>query len=122
SPEPKKYAFRHPLTAMEGGFVDVTRGLSPQYILLAYRWGIFPWINENGYFLWFFLDPRLVLYPRNLHDAKSMRPYLNQEKFTISYDTAFKEVMTACMKVKRKNDTETWIDAAFLHAYTELHE
>lgn len=117
-----KYAFRHPMTALENGLVDITGELTPEYILMAYRWGIFPWVNEVGYFLWFFLDPRLVLFPENLHVSKSMRPYFNQEKYRVSFDKEFNRVIRSCKNVYRKGEIGSWIDEDFISAYSDLHK
>ncbi len=51
-----------------------------------------------------------------------MRPYFNQEKFTVRYDTCFKEVITQCSQALRKGQKGTWITDEMIASYTKLHE
>ncbi len=117
-----KLAFHHPFMAMEHGLIDITKKLSPEYILMAYRWGIFPWVNDEGYFLWFFLSPRLVLFPSKLHVPKSMNTYFNNDKYRVTYDREFELVMRKCRSVYRRDDAQSWIDDDFIENYTRLHK
>lgn len=94
--------------------------LSVERLLLAYRSGIFPWFNEDEPILWWSPDPRCILYPEDLKVAKSMRPYLNQEKYKVTYDTAFEEVIQCCA-LPRKGQDGTWITEDIIAAYNALH-
>ncbi len=51
-----------------------------------------------------------------------MRPYLNQDKFSISFDTAFEEVIKACAAAERRDQESTWIADSFIDAYSDLHQ
>lgn len=116
-----KQGFCHPITAKEDGLVDITGELTPEYILMAYRWGIFPWMHQDGCFFWFYVSPRLVLYPEKIHIRKSMRSYLNQEKFQVTYDRDFQRVIRTCKDIVRKKDEQSWIDEEFIRVYTAVH-
>jgi leucyl/phenylalanyl-tRNA--protein transferase len=51
-----------------------------------------------------------------------MRPYLNQQKFQITVDLHFSEVMRQCALVKRKGQKRTWINEEMISSYSQLHE
>lgn len=115
-------AFPHPREANEDGVLAVGGDLSPERLLLAYSWGIFPWYNEYEPIVWWSPDPRCVLYPDKLKVSKSMRPYFNQRKFTITLDTDFEAVMRNCQQSSRGQQLGTWITEDMLAAYVRLHE
>lgn len=119
--------FPSPHLANEDGILAVGGDLSPERLLLAYRHGIFPWYNPGEPILWWSPDPRFVLYPSELRISKSMRPYFNQQKFAVTYDQAFPEVMKACQvrtaeKERRRRAIGSWITRDMLQAYIQLHE
>lgn len=103
------------------GLLALGGDLSPERLLLAYQQGIFPWFNEDEPILWWSPDPRFVLFPSELKVSKSMRPYFNQGKFAVSFDTCFEAVMKSCGEVNRKGQDGTWITPEMLDAYTQLH-
>ncbi len=104
------------------GIVAVGGDLSPARLLLAYRKGIFPWFNADEPILWWSPDPRFVLFPQELKVARSMRPYFNQRRFTISLDTCFEAVMRACAQQYRSGQRGTWITGDMIAAYHGLHQ
>jgi leucyl/phenylalanyl-tRNA--protein transferase len=114
--------FPEPELSDSPNVIAVGGDLSPERLLLAYRKGIFPWYNEEQEpILWWSPDPRMVLFPDELKIAKSMRPYFNQQKFTVTYDTAFESVMRACMDLRRNGEWGTWINEDMVKSYTALH-
>ncbi|MBC6493169.1 leucyl/phenylalanyl-tRNA--protein transferase [Flavihumibacter stibioxidans] len=102
------------------GLLAVGGDLSPERILLAYRSGIFPWYEEEP-ILWWSPDPRFVLFPAELKISKSMRPFLNREKFRFSVDEDFQQVMKNCQQIPRLFQSGTWINKDMIQAYTSLH-
>lgn len=96
--------------------------LSPERLFNAYRLGFFPWFSEGEPILWWHPDPRFVLFPENLKVSKSMRPYFNQQKYTVSYDTRFREVMEACRATFRPGQWGSWITEDLIEGYVGLHE
>ena len=65
-------------------------------------------------------DPRAVLFPEELHISRSLRRTLRRQRFELSTDRAFGEVMRACAE-PRADASSTWIDDAMCRAYGELH-
>jgi leucyl/phenylalanyl-tRNA--protein transferase len=94
--------------------------LSAQRLLEAYRRGIFPWYEEPQPILWWTPDPRSVLWLENLHISRSLRRTLRRDRFKLSVDQQFRDVMTACAG-ERAGSRGTWIGTAMLDAYCELH-
>jgi leucyl/phenylalanyl-tRNA---protein transferase len=97
--------------------------LSPERLLEAYRRGIFPWYNEGEPILWWSPDPRMVLLPDDLKVSKSMRPLFNQQKFKVTYNADFKQVMTYCRENDRKGQLgDSWINDEMIDAYAVLNQ
>ena len=115
-------AFPSPELANPEGILAVGGDYTPDWILLAYQHGIFPWCNPDDPILWWSPDPRFVLFPSELKVSKSMRPYFNQRKFEVTFDTQFETVMRNCMHANRKGQRGTWISEAMIEGYLEVHK
>jgi leucyl/phenylalanyl-tRNA--protein transferase len=103
------------------GLLAVGGDLSPERLLLAYRSGIFPWYDKPP-ILWWYPDPRFVLFPEKLHVSKSMQQVLKSRRFSITINHAFESVIHHCRTVKRKKQAGSWINDDMTEAYTRLHE
>ena len=107
----------------EEGIVAVGGDLSVERLILAYSKGIFPWYSsDRSPILWWSPDPRFVLLPENLIVSKSMRPYFNQNKFKVTWDQNFEDVIKNCQKIDREDQPGTWITSKMLAAYIQLHK
>ena len=107
----------------EEGIVAVGGDLSVERLILAYSRGIFPWYSsDRSPILWWSPDPRFVLLPENLIVSKSMRPFFNQNKFQVTWDQNFEDVIKNCQKIDRDNQLGTWITPKMLAAYIQLHK
>ncbi|WP_299530928.1 leucyl/phenylalanyl-tRNA--protein transferase [Ulvibacterium sp.] len=104
------------------GLLAVGGDLSPGRLLLAYQSGIFPWFNEDSLILWWSPDPRMVLFPEKIRISKSMRKVLNSDRFQLTKNTCFEDVLHQCATVRRANQQGTWITNDMRTAYTELHK
>ncbi|MBP7272431.1 MAG: leucyl/phenylalanyl-tRNA--protein transferase [Saprospiraceae bacterium] len=113
--------FPHPSLANTDGLLAIGGDLSPERLLLAYQWGIFPWFNEGEQILWWCPQPRFMLIPEKVKVAKSMRAYFNQNKYTVTFDTSFAAVMEGCRNQPRSGQQGTWVTDDIIHAYTQLH-
>lgn len=120
--DPDELIFPNPKLADPNGILAVGGDLSPERLLLAYAWGVFPWFNEGEPIIWWSPDPRFVLFPAELKVAKSMRPYFNQQKFRVTFDTQFEAVMRGCQTQYRRGQYGgTWITEDMVEAYVRLH-
>jgi len=113
--------FPNPSLAEEDGLLAVGGDLSTERLLLAYQNGIFPWYSDDDPILWYSPHERFVLYPPELKVSKSMRQVLRSNKFTVSTDTCFSDVVAACSSAKREGQDGTWITDDMMTAYAKLH-
>ena len=103
------------------GLLAVGGDLSQERLLSAYRKGIFPWYSENEPVLWWSPDPRLVLYPDEVHVSRTLNRVLRKNQFTVTMDCAFEEVISACARTRSRKEG-TWIVADIQDAYCRLHK
>ena len=100
--------------------------LSPEWLLCAYRKGIFPWFNEGDPILWWSPSPRMVLFPDDLHISRSLRKTLKKSSFRISINEDFLGVIDGCMACRDSepaiNTSDTWITPEMKTAYHRLHK
>ena len=115
-------AFPHPYLADEDGFLAMCDDLSVRRLLMAYGFGIFPWHIEGQPMWWFYTHPRCILKPSKVKIQKSMRPYFNQAKYRVSYDTHFTAVINHREQITRKGQAGTWIIEPLKKSFIELHE
>jgi leucyl/phenylalanyl-tRNA--protein transferase len=104
------------------GVIAIGGDLSPERLILAYKSGIFPWFNDDEPILWWAPPERMVLFFEDLKISKSMRNVLNQNKFKVTFNTSFREVITNCKKINRKDQPNTWITDEMVEAYCKLNE
>lgn len=95
--------------------VAIGGDFSSDRLLYAYMHGIFPW-SQNP-IRWYCLDPRAIFEIDGLHVSKTVRKKIRQEKFKITFNQAFTEVMRGCAN---RINVITWITEGFIKGYTEL--
>ncbi|MDY6862776.1 MAG: leucyl/phenylalanyl-tRNA--protein transferase [Thermodesulfobacteriota bacterium] len=113
--------FPPPELARKDGLLAVGGDLSEERLILAYRMGIFPWFSDDSPILWWSPDPRLVLFPDELHISERLKRIVKKNFFEVSFDKAFKDVIESCAKVHRKRQAGTWIGKEMIDAYCKLH-
>lgn len=107
--------------AEPNGLLAAGGALSPEWLLAAYGRGIFPWFNQGEPILWWSPDPRLVLFPQELHISRSLRRVLRRGRFEVRTDSAFAQVLRACA-APRACSAATWITPQMQQAYLRMHE
>ncbi|MBS3808552.1 MAG: leucyl/phenylalanyl-tRNA--protein transferase [Desulfobacterales bacterium] len=117
-----KVSFPPPHYAAGNGLLAIGGDLSESRLLLAYRMGIFPWFSPYDPILWWSPDPRLVLYPDEIHVPGRLRRKINSGIFKVTSDTVFDRVICECARVRRENNEETWLVDEMIEAYCGLHE
>lgn len=116
----KKRPFPIPDSADKSGLVAVGGDLSPERLIEAYSKGIFPWYSEGEPVLWWSPDPRVVLFPEELHISKSMKRELNRAQFNVTVNKEFEKVMFYCRET-RADKEGSWITNDMIKAYKEFH-
>lgn len=107
--------------ADSNGLLALGGDLSTDRLLEAYNRGIFPWYNEDQPILWFSPDPRMVLFPSELRVSKSMRQLMRKNKFEVTFNKGFENVIESCAIIKRAGQEDTWITYDMKNAYKKLH-
>ncbi len=97
-------------------FNRVPEPLDPVLVINAYARGFFPRADHSGRIGWYAPDPRAILEHHNLHISRSLRATLRKRIYEVRMDTQFEEVMRRCAERE-----QTWINEAFITAYTQLH-
>jgi len=118
----RRIIFPNPSLAEEDGLLAVGGDLSTNRLLLAYQNGIFPWYNDDTPILWYSPHERFVLFPNELKVSKSMRQVLKSDRFRVTLDQNFADVIDACSSAGRKGQDGTWITDDMKQAYIRLHK
>ncbi len=119
--EPGTTAFPPLRYASQEGLLAIGGDLSRARLLAAYRRGIFPWYDDLTPILWWSPPERCILPPEELHIPRSLARALRAGRFSITLDTAFDAVITACASARRRGQKGTWIVPELLGAYCDLH-
>lgn len=103
------------------GLLAAGGSLRPEWLLAAYRRGIFPWFASGQPILWWSPDPRTLLVPREFRCSRSLAKRLRRGDFELRLDCDFAAVVRACATVPRR-ESGTWITRSMSAAYQALHE
>lgn len=114
--------FPHPVLRDDDGLLAFGGDLSPERLLLAYRWGIFPWYAEGQPLMWWWLCPRLLVRPDEVHISHSLKSRLRKSEYEVTFNSRFDEVVSRCASVKRKDQDGTWITREMREAYVRMHQ
>ena len=114
--------FPNPEVSTTDGLLAIGGDLSVERLLLAYNSGIFPWFEDDQPILWWSPNPRMVLFPNKFKVSQSLRKTLRSEKFRITFNQNFQQVIANCANVPRKRQAGTWITKEMQEAYLELHK
>ena len=102
------------------GLLAVGGDLSPERIVQAYIRGIFPWYEQGQPILWWSPNPRMVLYPEDLHISRSLKKTLRKNIYQVTTDQDFEGVLKGCAE-SRQGQSGTWITPEMHEAYHQLY-
>jgi len=96
--------------------------ITPELLLQAYRIGVFPMGERRDDPKLYWLDPRLraILPLDGFHLPRRLTRTVRGERFAVSADTAFADVVRACAE-PRPGHPESWINEPIVELYSELH-
>ncbi|MGI9277063.1 MAG: leucyl/phenylalanyl-tRNA--protein transferase [Endozoicomonas sp.] len=103
------------------GLLAMGGNLKVDTLIEAYRSGIFPWFNHDEPVLWWSPDPRMILYPSEIHVSGSLKKLLKKRLYTVTMDSAFEQVIQACSEPRPTTD-QTWITEDMKSAYLDLYQ
>ncbi len=121
-----RYDFPNPAEVDPDGVGLVAMGgdLAPETLISAYAQGLFPWFNAEEPVAWWCPEPRCVMLPADYQPSKSLRRQAKSERWQLTLNQSFDEVMHACSLPRSEGLPEgehTWIHEDMIEAYTELH-
>ena len=105
--------------AEPNGLLAAGGALTPEWLLGAYRRGIFPWFSAGQPILWWSPDPRCVLDPKDFEPSRSLRQSIRNRGYATRIDGDFERVIDACA-APREGAHGTWITPSMRRAYLEL--
>jgi len=92
--------------------------LMPEKMIKLYAAGAFPMAdNDAGTIEWFCPETRTIIPLENYHLPRSLKKILNENRFTVQFDTDFLSVVKHCA-----NRDETWISDKLITAYLNLQK
>lgn len=99
--------------------------LTPWLIRYGYEQGAFPMTVDDGEVEWFQPMRRALFDLRGIHVSRSMRKEVAQvelgnrdaQKFGVTFDKSFEDVMRSCMR-----PDGNWISEEFIRVYTLIHD
>ena len=112
-----KTALREP-----NGLLAAGGNLLPDTLVDAYMRGIFPWFNQGDPILWWSPNPRSVLKVANIHVSRRLKKTLRQQRFFVTFDHAFEQVIHECARPRELCEQASWIHQPMIDAYQTLHE
>jgi leucyl/phenylalanyl-tRNA--protein transferase len=115
--------FPDPYYGDEDGLIAVGGDLSVERLLLAYSNGIFPWyaFEYHEDIMWYCPLKRFVIFPEEIHISHSMRTLINKERYRVSMNEAFDEVIGQCSSL-RIDEVGAWLGNDMMAAYKRLHD
>src|SRR4051812_47668411 len=110
--------------ASPDGVLFVGGSLAPDWMLEAYRRGIFPMpirIDGRRLIAWLAPDPRGVLEFDALHISRRVQRRLRRGEFQFTMNRSFHDVVEACA-APRGQDDDCWLTLSMQNAYVTLHQ
>jgi len=104
------------------GLLAVGGELKPEWLLDAYRQGIFPWpVIDEGPILWWSPDPRAIIELDCFHVSRRLRRTCRSGRFEVSIDRAFAAVIHGCASAAGRIG-QTWLTPEMIEAYVQMFE
>ncbi|MDR9497791.1 MAG: leucyl/phenylalanyl-tRNA--protein transferase [Hydrogenovibrio sp.] len=121
-PHPVAFPPTHLALNEPDGLLAIGGDLTSEWLLSAYQKGIFPWYAHDDPILWWTPNPRSVLFTDAIHLSKSLRKRLRQQRYRVTFDQDFTQVMSACAHTPRPDQDGTWILPEMIQAYERLFQ
>lgn len=100
--------------------------LNADWLIAAYRRGIFPWFEESDPILWWSPAPRAVITRDSYRKPRTVEKILRRNKkdpqgLTFTCNQDFDRVMFECSQ-PRDGQAGSWITHDMMQAYQQLHQ
>jgi leucyl/phenylalanyl-tRNA--protein transferase len=110
--------------ASPDGVLFVGGSLAPDWMLEAYRRGIFPMpikVDRRRVIAWLAPDPRGILELDSLHISRRLAGRLRRGDFQFTCNRIFANVVEGCA-APRGDDDDCWLTLSMQNAYLTLHD
>jgi len=110
-------------TANEDGLLLFGGEVSAEWIVDAYRNGIFPWpvFGEDELMAWWSPDPRAIIEFDALRVSRRLARTIRQGRFTATVNRDFSAVIRNCASAGGRQGA-TWLTGPMIRAYEDLHD
>lgn len=107
----------------KAGPIAPAAALDPQLVLGAYAVGVFPMADGRDADDVYWVEPRerAVLPLDGFHLSGSLRKTLVRDRFRVSVDTAFGDIVRLCAEAV-PDRPDTWINAQIERVFAQLHQ
>lgn len=96
--------------------------MSVDRLILAYSNGIFPWYAfREKVIQWWCPLQRFVIFPEEIHISHSMRTLMNKDKYKVTFNHAFEQVIRNCSKLRIEQEG-AWLGEEMIEAYIRMYE
>ncbi len=104
------------------GLVGFGGQLTTQWLLAAYRHGIFPWpiTDFEAPLAWWSPDPRAIIEFDRFHVSRRLERTCRGRRFRVTRDHDFSGVICGCAMAPSRVG-QTWLTPEMIEAYTRLH-
>jgi len=96
--------------------------LTPELVLSAYAEGLFPMAErrDDPTLFWVSPEQRGIIPFETFHVARRLARTVRSDRFAVTFDMAFVDVMRACAEPAPGRD-QSWINAEIVRLYSALH-
>ena len=102
----------------EGELLAVGGDWTPDRIISGYKYGVYPVSFKNQPILWWTSENHCIMYPKEIHISKKMSKIIRQDKYQLTSDRAFADVVSACSESREY----TWLIPEQVKAFEKLHQ
>lgn len=103
------------------GLCGIAHEVTTETLLSAYRRGLYPFAH-CGPLKWYSPPKRCVLTFADQRINKNVMRLMRQERYTVTFDRAFEEVIVACAGRRDGKWHLTWITPRIMRLYADLYD
>lgn len=122
APQQAPSRFPDPRSGGDDGLIAVGGRLEPEWLLDAYRHGVFPWPTEpDEPMLWWSPQPRAILPLDGMRISRRLARTVRSGRFAVRANTDFAGVLAACATGPGR-EGGTWLFPEMQAAYLKMHQ
>ena len=126
-PDPMNYIYIpefDPFSINNEGLFAIGSEIEPLSLIDSYKKGIFPWFpyKKTDKPEWYCPKMRYIINPSKIHISHSMRNLINKQKFKITFNSNFEQVINNCRIVDNRNKSNyAWLSPKIMNTFKALH-